>query len=61
VAGGRTFPFDNGAVELLFEFSRGNIRAISEIARKSMEIADMQNCDVIDKNHVVTARSKLPY
>jgi general secretion pathway protein A len=59
VAGSTVFPFDKDASESLYEFSRGNMRALGSLARKSLEVADSKKCDVVSLNHVTAAKSKL--
>lgn len=59
LAGARKSPFDKDACESIFELSRGNMRALSSLARKSLEVADEENSDAVSSNHVIDARSKL--
>ncbi len=59
VAGARTTPFDQQALEALFEISRGNLRATDQLALKTLEIANDQSREVADQNHVVLARKVL--
>jgi general secretion pathway protein A len=59
IAGSTIFPFDDRACEALFEFSRGNIRALGQLARKAMELASSKGIETIGQGHVVEARSNL--
>lgn len=61
VAGSTVSPFDKDACESLYELSRGNMRALGSLARKSLEVADSKNSDVVSLNHVTDARAKLPF
>lgn len=56
IAGARTVPFDEGALEALYEGSRGNLRAIDTLALKTLEVAHAAAAKVADANHVVEAR-----
>lgn len=59
IAGATSFPFDKDAGESIYELSRGNMRALGSLTRKSLEIADSKKHDVVTLNHVTEARSKL--
>jgi general secretion pathway protein A len=59
VAGNVTPPFDDDAHEAIFELSRGNLRAIDQLARKSLEIAAQRDEDVVGAPHLVEARKVL--
>lgn len=59
VAGRSESPFDTGALEAIYEISRGNLRAIDHLALKSLEKAHDHECDVVDSNHVIEARGML--
>ncbi len=59
IAGTTSFPFDKEASEALYELSRGNMRALGSLARKSLEIANNKNHNTVSLNHVIEARSKL--
>lgn len=59
VAGNVTPPFDDAALEAIFELSRGNLRAIDQLARKSLEIAAAKDEDVVGAPHLVEARKVL--
>lgn len=56
IAGMRSMPFDDQALEALYETSRGNLRAIDQIALKTLEVAHARGCKVADSNHVAEAR-----
>ena len=59
VAGSSSFPFDQGATDAFYEFSRGNMRALDELARKSLEFANQQDSNTVDQNIVLAAKEKL--
>jgi len=59
IAGNVTPPFDDDAHEAIFELSRGNLRAIDQLARKSLEIAAQKDEDVVGTPHLVEARKVL--
>ncbi len=59
VAGASDFPFDNGAVESVFELSRGNLRAIDSLAFKSLAKAAQQESSTVSSAHVIAARKEL--
>jgi len=49
-------PFDQAAIDALFEIGRGNLRATDQLARKTLEIAHNNNQDVCGAAHVAHAR-----
>lgn len=59
VAGCVSPPFDDDAYEAIYELSRGNLRAIDQLARKSLEIAATKDEDVVGAPHLVEARKVL--
>lgn len=59
IAGNLTPPFDDEAHEALYELSRGNLRAIDQLARKGLEIAAARDEDVVGAGHLVEARKVL--
>ena len=59
IAGAVSVPFDASAVDGIFEISRGNLRAIDQLALKSIEIACDRDRKVIDATIVVEARKLL--
>lgn len=59
VAGANTFPFDSLAVDAVFELSRGNLRAIDHLARKSLELAVLESSKAVDPSLVAAARQQL--
>jgi general secretion pathway protein A len=60
IAGARTIPFDDHALDAVFEITRGNLRAIDHLCRKSLEIATKKNVKTVDSTIVVAARKLLP-
>lgn len=59
IAGATTVPFDSKALEAIYEIGRGNLRATDNLALKSLEIAHSGDADIVDHNHVVSARKVL--
>ena len=59
ISGSDTTPFDGGSVEATYEIGRGNLRATDHLALQSLELAHEANCDVVDAEHVTTARRLL--
>ncbi len=59
IAGATSVPFDNGALEALYEVGRGNLRATDRLAIKTLEIAHDANRDVVDATDVTRARASL--
>ena len=59
IDGVSSLPFDSGAMDAIFEIARGNMRAIDELSRKSMQVAHENDCDTVDSNHVAEARKYL--
>ncbi len=59
IAGARTFLFDSQAVDAVFEVSRGNLRAIDQLARKSLELAAQKDIATVDPALVAEARPHL--
>jgi len=56
IAGAIKVPFDQGAIDALFEIGRGNLRATDQLARKTLEVAHHSDHDVCAPAHVVQAR-----
>lgn len=59
IAGSGGCPFDNGAMEALYEIGRGNLRATDQLSLKSLEVAHDHDCDMVDATHVTEARGML--
>ena len=59
LAGARAFPFDATALDALFEFSRGNLRALDGLALESLEIAARAKLSAVSAGHVAQARKVL--
>ena len=59
IAGNVTPPFDAQALAAIYDISRGNFRAIDQLARKALEIASAKDEDVVGAPHLVLARSVL--
>jgi len=59
IAGSQTVPFDALAMEALYEAGRGNLRATDHLAIKAMQAAHDKDCERVDTNHVMEARSQL--
>jgi len=59
VAGATTVPFDAGALDALYELSRGNLRATDRLALKALEAIANNGAEVVSSTHVVAARKDL--
>jgi len=59
VAGASTDPFDRDAHEVIFEMSRGNLRAIDRLALKSLELAAQAAASAVSTAEVIAARTLL--
>jgi type II secretory pathway predicted ATPase ExeA len=59
VAGASQFPFDSQAIDAVYEITRGNLRAIDHLARKSLELAAQKGAPAIDASLVASARQYL--
>jgi len=56
IAGASSCPFTSEAVNTLFEFTRGNLRATDRLGLKSLEVAHDHESDAVDATHVRQAR-----
>jgi general secretion pathway protein A len=56
IAGAVTVPFDQSAMDALFEIGRGNLRATDQIARKTLEITHHNDHDICGATDVAQAR-----
>jgi len=59
IAGAAKEPFDADAIALIFELSRGNMRATDRIARKAVRTACAAGSTVITTGHITEARKYL--
>jgi len=59
VAGASQFPFDSQAIDAVYEITRGNLRAIDHLARKSLELAAQKGAPAVDASLVASARQYL--
>ena len=59
VAGLATAPIDQSAVEIIFEMSRGNMRAIDNLALKSLDQAEAAKDKTVGSEHVMAAGASL--
>jgi len=59
IAGGPNFPFDSQAADAVYEITRGNLRAIDHVARKSLELAARQALPCVNATLVAAARQNL--
>jgi len=59
IAGAKTVPFDDGAIDAIYEIGRGNLRATDRLALKGLELAHEASCDVVDANYIIEARKVL--
>ena len=59
IAGATTPPFDSEAMEGIYEMSRGNMRAIDNLAFLSLQEATKAQAKVVASQHLHQARAKL--
>jgi general secretion pathway protein A len=59
IAGAATTPLDRGAIDSIYEMSRGNLRAIDRLALKTLEIAAARDVETAASAHVAQARKQL--
>ena len=59
VAGATTTPFDQKAIDAIYEIGRGNLRSTDHLALKALEIAHDKGKQVVDHNYVIQARKVL--
>ena len=59
IVGARKQILDESAVEAVFDFTRGNIRAIDHLCRTALDLAAQQGLEAIDAGIVTAARKKL--
>jgi len=60
LVGARHQILDESAVEAVFDFSRGNLRAIDHLCRTAIGLAAQQTLDTVDAGLVTAARKRLP-
>lgn len=60
IVGARSRILDDSAVEAVYDFSRGNIRAIDHLCRTALDLAARSTLDTIDAGTITAARKKLP-
>lgn len=59
VAGASSCPFDSGAIDAIYEISRGNLRAIDALALEALEIAAAAKLRAVSSAQIVAARKVL--
>jgi general secretion pathway protein A len=59
VAGASTTPFDAGAMEAVFEISRGNMRAIDKLCLAALGAAAKRGVAVVANADVIAARKNV--
>ena len=59
VVGGKDLPFDDPAVDAIYELTLGNLRAINYLARKALHKAAEKKLHTIDTTLVLEARKNL--
>jgi type II secretory pathway predicted ATPase ExeA len=59
IAGAVTVPFDAAAIDAIYEISRGNLRAIDQLALKTLELACTLDRKIVDAVLIVEARKVL--
>ncbi|MDT8435078.1 MAG: AAA family ATPase [Anaerosomatales bacterium] len=60
IVGARSRVLDDSAVEAVYDFTRGNIRAIDHLCRTALDLAARSTVDTIDAGTITAARKKLP-
>jgi len=59
IAGAAAVPFDQGALDAIFEIGRGNLRATDQLARKTLGIAHESGADTCCAAYVAQSRKLL--
>ena len=59
LVGCSTFPIDENALEIIYEMTRGNMRAIDNLALKSLGFASSKNDRIVSGPHVTKAGADL--
>jgi len=59
IVGSETLPFDDQAVDAVYEITRGNLRAIDHVCLKSLDIAAADDVPTVDATIVAAARRQL--
>lgn len=59
MAGARKFPFDSSACEALYEISRGNMRAMDDLASLALDLAHDAGQETVGQQYVTEARAML--
>ena len=59
LVGARSQILDDSAVEAVFDYSRGNLRAIDHLCRTALSLASKKGLDTIDAGIVTAARKRL--
>lgn len=59
IAGAAQSPFDAAAVDAIFEMSRGNLRAIDNLALEALELTVAAKRSAVSSNDVAAARKNL--
>lgn len=60
IVGARSRVLDDSAVEAVYDFTRGNIRAVDHLCRTALDLAARSALDTVDAGTVTAARKKLP-
>lgn len=59
IVGAKKSPFDEGALDAVYELSRGNLRAIDHLACKALDVAAARDEHAVGATHLVEARKVL--
>lgn len=59
IAGAHTLPFDRPAIDALFEMTRGNFRALDQLALGALDEAAKGRTKTVASSHVAAARKHL--
>lgn len=60
IVGARSQILDDSAVEAVYDFTRGNIRAVDHLCRTALDLAARDGLKTVDAGTVTAARKKLP-
>jgi general secretion pathway protein A len=59
IAGAHTLPFDRAAIDALFEMTRGNLRALDQLALGALDEAAKGRAKTVASSNVAAARKHL--
>ncbi len=59
IAGARQSPFDDAALDAIYEIARGNLRSTDNLALEALELAAAAKLKVVSAQHISAARRSL--